>query len=186
MSMAEPAPVEERDLWRGSPSQWINFKAYLLSAFLVIFLAAALVTLSSAGPTSLGGYQKPATIVVAVLLVLVVAFAVKRFLDVKCRLYEVSNQRVRLTRGILSKRTDGLELYRVDDTLLMQPFLLRLVSRGNVQLVTSDRTNPTMLLEAVPNSRWLWDETRRAVEACRDRKRTRVVDFEDGDIIPQG
>jgi hypothetical protein len=84
---------------------------------------------------------------------------------------------VRLTRGILSKRHDGLELYRVDDALLIEPILLRLVGKGNIELVTSDRTTPNMVIEAIPEPKWLWNEVRRAVEACRDRKRTRVIDF---------
>jgi len=85
---------------------------------------------------------------------------------------------VRLTRGILSKRSDGLELYRVDDTLLLEPMLLRLVSRGNIRLMTSDRTNPSLLIEAVPHAKQLLDEIRKSAEECRDRKSTRVVDFE--------
>ncbi|HEX9017482.1 MAG TPA: PH domain-containing protein [Chloroflexota bacterium] len=184
--MDGPAPVEEREIWRGSPSQWINFRAYLVSGLLALIFLAGLAWLSSAGPASTGGLQPAATIALAALLVVVLVYALKRYLDVRCRLYEITDQRVRLTRGILSKRSDGLELYRVDDTQLLQPFLLRVVSRGNLRLVTSDRTNPTMVIEAVPNARWLWDETRRAVEACRDRKRTRVIDFEEGDAVVQG
>jgi membrane protein YdbS with pleckstrin-like domain len=179
------AATEERGIWHGSPSQWINFKAYLLCGIAAGLFIAAFVVISSAGPAALGGNQTPAMISLGVLLVIVLAIAFKRYLDVRCRVYEISNQRVRLTRGILSKRTDGLELYRVDDTLLFQPVSLRLVGKGNIQLVSSDRTNPSMMIEAVPQSRWLWDELRHAVELCRDRKRTRVIDFENDDVVPQ-
>lgn len=177
------AQSEERSIWNGSPSQWLNFRAFLLSAIAAGIIVAALVVVSSR--KELGANQTPVMIVLGVLLLLPIFIAVKRYLDIRCRQYEVSDQRVRLTRGILSKRTDGLELYRVDDTLLFQPLLLRIVGKGNIRLVTTDRTNPSLLIEAVPQSRWLWEELRHAVEACRDRKRTRVIDFEDNDMVPQ-
>ncbi len=183
--MNTPNPAEERQIWHGSPSQWINFRAFLACAILaLLILAAASVVYSDQGKGSLGNNQVYALWVLIALLVVVLLVALKRYLDVRYRNYEISNQRVRLTRGILSRRTDGLELYRVDDTLLFEPVLLRLVRRGNIQLVTSDRTNPSMLIEAVSQPKWLWDEIRHAVEACRDRKGTRVVDFEKSDIVP--
>ena len=172
------ASVEERMIWTGSPSQWLNFRAFLLSAVLLVVLLAAIVATARADPTSVGGFQTQAIIALAVLLLAVILLALKRYLEVRCRVYAISNQRVRLTRGILSKRTDGLELYRVNDTQLFEPVLMRLVSRGNIRLVTSDQTNPLLLIEAVPNAKQLWDDIRRSVEECRDRKRTRVVDFE--------
>ncbi len=152
---------------------------------MALLIAAAMVVLSSARPEDLSGQKTQAFGALVLLLVLDVLIVLKRYLDVRYRLYEISNQRVRLTRGILSRRTDGLELYRVDDTLLFQPFLLRLIGRGNIQMVTSDRTNPTMLIEAIPQPRWLWDQLRHSVEACRDRKSTRVVDFERNTVLPE-
>ena len=176
--------VDERTIWRGSPSQWINVGFFLVLGLVALLLIAAMVVLSSAsGSSGMANYKDPGRVALGVALVAVLLVGLKRYLDVRFRVYEVTTDRVRLIRGILSKRTDGLELYRVDDTLLVEPFLLRMVGKGNIQLVTSDRTNPNMFLQAVPRPRWLWDETRRAVEACRDRKRTRVIDFtdEDGD-----
>lgn len=179
--MDTPVSVVEQPIWRGSPSQWINFGAFLGLGIIALVLIAAIIALSSAGPAALGGFQSPGLIALWIALAVVLAVIVKRYLDVRFWIYEVSTDRVRVTRGILSKRTDGLELYRVDDILLLQPFLLRLIGKGNIQLVTSDRTHPNMLIEAVPQTRWLWDELRVAVEACRDRKRTRVIDFTEDD-----
>lgn len=176
--MATPAPAEERMIWTGSPSQWLNFRSFLVSGMVMLVLIAAAVTVSSAGPAAVGGYQTPALVALAVLLLAVVLQAVRRYVEVRSRVYTISSQRVRLTRGILSKRSDGLELYRVDDTLLLEPMLLRLVSRGNIRLMTSDRTNPSLLIEAVPHAKQLLDEIRKSAEECRDRKSTRVVDFE--------
>ncbi len=176
--MDVPHPAEERVIWAGSPSQWINFGVFLFSGIGAIVLVAAMAAVSAAGAGSLSGFQPQALILLSVLLLLVILFAGWRYLGVRSRTYSISDQRVRSTRGILSKRTDGLELYRVDDALLFEPLLLRLVGKGNIHLVSSDRTSPTLVIEAVSHARELWDQTRKAVEECRDRKRTRVVDFE--------
>lgn len=176
--MDVPHPEEERIIWTGSPSQWINFRAFLLSGVLAALLVAAMVAVSTAGPGSLSSLHPYPLMFLSFLLFLLLLFVGWRYLCVRSRVYSISDQRVRLTRGILSRRTDGLELYRVDDTLLYEPLLLRLVGKGNIELVSSDRTNPTLMIEAVSHARELWDQTRKSVEECRDRKRTRVVDFD--------
>jgi uncharacterized membrane protein YdbT with pleckstrin-like domain len=177
-TMDAPTPVEERMLWTGSPSQWLNFPRFLLSGILIIAMLAGIAAASVTGAATLGNLALPLSIALWVLMVLVLLYAIKKYLDIRYRIYTITDQRIRVTRGILSKRTDGLELYRVDDTLLLEPFILRLVARGNVRLVTSDHTNPEILIQAVPHARQLWEQLRMSVEACRDRKRTRVVDFE--------
>src|SRR3954447_7893454 len=42
--------------------------------------------------------------------------ALWEWLRIKCVTYELTNQRFRITHGVLSRRTDELELYRVKDT----------------------------------------------------------------------
>jgi hypothetical protein len=90
----------------------------------------------------------------------------------------LTSQRIRVTTGVFSRRTEDLELYRVDDLILTEPFLLRLVGRGNVIAMSSDRTTPQLVLEAVPQALSLRDKMRHYVEICRERKRTRVLDME--------
>ncbi len=174
---ATPTPAEAT-IWEGSPSQWLNFKPYLLCwvAFLAILAGGVALW-----PAINGEYLplRPYALAVLGVLVLILAvIAIKKYLDIHFIRYSVTTERLRVTRGILSRRTDDVELYRVDDTLLEQPFLLRLVGRGNVVLVTSDRSTPNVTLRAIPKAGALRDNMRPHVEACRDRKRTRVIDFD--------
>jgi uncharacterized membrane protein YdbT with pleckstrin-like domain len=160
----------------------LNFKSYLLSGLTILALLAALAALSAMSPSPLGDFKGPAQILLAVLLVFPLLHGVQKYLEVRFRKYVVSTERLRISRGILSKRTDNLELYRVDDIILEQPILLRLVSRGTVRLATSDRTNPDAVIEAIPHAPELRDQVRRYVEVCRDRKRVRVVDIEEQNL----
>ncbi|GAA5347151.1 PH (Pleckstrin Homology) domain-containing protein [Planifilum fimeticola] len=96
-------------------------------------------------------------------------------LKLKTTKYKLTTERLRVTEGILSKRTEDLELYRVRDITLEKPFIFRLFSKGNIRLITSDHSSPDALLMAVPEADELMDLIRKHVEICRDRKRVREI-----------
>ncbi|GAC18178.1 PH domain-containing protein [Paraglaciecola arctica] len=101
-----------------------------------------------------------------------------KWLDVKNTKYELTTERIRTRHGILNKETDELELYRVRDYKLEQPFFLRMFSLGNIILETSDRSHPTIVIKAISNGEELREKLRTHVEACRTKKNVREVDFE--------
>jgi len=84
-------------------------------------------------------------------------------------------------RGVFSKRTDELELYRVKDTVLVEPFWLRLVSLGHIDLTTSDRTTPLVRIAAVPDAARLREELRSNVERMRVLRGVREADV--GEVV---
>ncbi len=174
----QPANAQEQVIWEGTPSQWLNFKTFVLSVLACKLVIAAFAALWASAPSELRGREAIVVGAAVVLLIVPIFVAIRGYLRIKCTRYVVTTERVRITRGIFSKRTADTELYRVDDHLLVEPFLLRLVSRGSVVLTTSDRSTPRVVLEAVPGARPLMDQLRKYIEACRDRKKTRVVDFE--------
>jgi uncharacterized membrane protein YdbT with pleckstrin-like domain len=101
-----------------------------------------------------------------------------RWIQTRCRRYELTTQRLLLSQGVLSRRTDEVELYRVKDYALVEPLALRLFGLGNIVVTTTDDTNLTVTLRAVPAARQLRDQMRQHVEVCRDKKRVRVSEFE--------
>jgi uncharacterized membrane protein YdbT with pleckstrin-like domain len=139
--------MEEKEIWKGSPSQWTNFGTYVMC---ILFCW----------------------------LVIPVFIALWRFLVVKTWKIEITDQRLIEEKGVLSKTTDELELYRVKDIRLDQPFFLRLVGLSNVILLTSDRTNPVVRIPAITDGKNLREKLRAAVDTRRDRKRVRETDFE--------
>jgi len=71
-----------------------------------------------------------------------------------------------------------MELYRIRDIQLQEPFLLRLFSLGNIVLHTSDRSHPRITIRAIENADQLREKIRIHVEECRVKKNVREVDFE--------
>ena len=111
-------------------------------------------------------------------LVLPILIAIWKYFEVKTWKFEVTDQRLIEEKGVLSKTTDELELYRVKDIRLEEPFFLRMLGLSNVVLVTSDRTHPTIRVPAISGGKEIREQLRVAVEARRDKKKVRETDFE--------
>jgi uncharacterized membrane protein YdbT with pleckstrin-like domain len=96
----------------------------------------------------------PTFVVCALLcwLVVPIFIALWKWLVVRNIRYELTSERLRLRDGVLNKKLDELELYRVRDYRLEQPFWLRLFSLGNVIVRTTDTMNPLVILHAVRKS----------------------------------
>src|SRR6266403_1672351 len=59
-------------------------------------------------------------------LIVPIFIALARYLKTKCKIYELTTERLKTTEGVFSKVTETLELYRVKDLETRQPFLYRL------------------------------------------------------------
>jgi uncharacterized membrane protein YdbT with pleckstrin-like domain len=110
------------------------------------------------------------------ILVIPIPWAIWRYIATRCFEYEVTNQRIRIRQGVFSRRTDSMELYRVKDASFVQPFVMRLVGIGNVELETSDVTTPVLWIRGVPDADSLREKILKAVDAVRDRKGVREMD----------
>jgi uncharacterized membrane protein YdbT with pleckstrin-like domain len=115
---------------------------------------------------------------VTCLLVVPIFIAVYLYIKTRTENYEVTTERLKHSTGILSRQTETMELYRIKDTTVLQPFFLRLFGLGSILLHTSDKTTPEMLIPAVANPQWLNDQLRKHIEEQRQTKRVREVDFE--------
>jgi membrane protein YdbS with pleckstrin-like domain len=111
-------------------------------------------------------------------LIVHVFFALAFYLQTRCKVFELTTQRLKITSGIFTKVTETLELYRVKDIETRQPFFSQLVGIENVQMTTSDASSPLVLIEAVPSSVGFADKLRNQVEIIRQQKRVREIDIE--------
>lgn len=155
---------EEQTIFRGSPS--------VLTRFGSLFLATLVLAGAIAGVYLL---NQPYLWILAGLCFL---FILGTVLVVKAEQYEVTTERVRHRRGIFTKRTDEIELYRVTDTTLIEPITQRVLGLGTIEFRTADATNPTFSMEAIHGARNLREQLRKHVEEARERKRVRLTEFE--------
>ncbi len=83
--------------------------------------------------------------------------------------YEITTQRIKRERGILSKVQESLELFRVDHFELRKPLGMRLLGQAQLHLFSSDEKFQNFFIYGVPNLEALSDTLRE----CQLRERTR-------------
>jgi uncharacterized membrane protein YdbT with pleckstrin-like domain len=153
----------EEIVWEGSESQVLNLGVFAM-AFLIF--AGIVVVSFLFFPLLLA------------LLAVPVIYSFYHFLIIKSHKYKVTTERIFFTSGILSKKTDALELYRVKDMDVFEPFSMRMFKRGNIEIDSADESSPKFHLRAVPDPKNLMDKIRTNVEKRRDVKGVRGVDFQ--------
>jgi uncharacterized membrane protein YdbT with pleckstrin-like domain len=93
--------------------------------------------------------------------------------------YRVTDRRIVIESGLLSKRLEQVDLYRISDYTVDRPFLQRLVGTGNLLLKTIDRTTPEVNLLAIKTDIVaLYERVRAATEVDKRRRGVRVLDTE--------
>ncbi len=103
--------------------------------------------------------------------------AIYRWLKTRTTRYTLTSQRFTVTYGILNKKIDELELYRVKDTRLDKPFWLRIFNLGHVIIIATDKTTPRVQLSAVQKPEKIRESIRKHVEIQREKKKVREIDI---------
>ena len=166
--------MAEETVWRGNVSQWKNFGFFILQALLAAVIVIVFVTVRGQSPPEIRNFAPS----ILILLAVPIFIAGRRYLQTKCKVYELTSERIKMSEGVFSKVMDTLELYRVKDIETRQPFLYRLCGIENVQLNTSDTSSPFVLIEAIPHHVGLADKIRNQVETIRQQKGVREIDVE--------
>lgn len=89
--------------------------------------------------------------------------------------YEVSTQRVKIERGLLSKARESVELFRIDHFDLLKPLGMRLAGHCLLRLRSSDTNFATIDIQAISDLEALGETLREC--SLHQRARRRVTTF---------
>ena len=89
--------------------------------------------------------------------------------------YEITSQRVRIERGILSKVKESVELFRIDHFDVLKPLGMRLAGQCILHLRSSDAGFPSVRIYGVPELEKLGDQLREF--SLQERTRRKVTTF---------
>jgi uncharacterized membrane protein YdbT with pleckstrin-like domain len=156
MSGAPAHTTQEERLWRGTPSpilligKIIVLVLILIGIPLVAYLFASTVSddLEKAGNIRTAGW-----VIAAILALAQVAALVVAWLKLRSTLYIVTNQRVMIEEGILTKTVNEIDLRYVDDSQFFQGLTDRILGIGNVTLHSSDANTPSYMLRSIRDPR---------------------------------
>lgn len=152
-----------------NPSQVLNLKAYISSLLIVAIVVGIFIV----------GKEK-FDLPPYFLALLIVPFATSfwRFMQIKCQKYELTTERLRIISGVLNRSTEEIELYRIKDFSLNEPFIMRIFKLGDIFIESSDKSMPYIKIQALPGAADFKEHLRSCVEKIREKKNVREVDFE--------
>jgi membrane protein YdbS with pleckstrin-like domain len=162
-------PQIEKDVFSARPS-WRSFPGRLLLAVLFPVTAIVLIFVLTAHPAVKGSI---AVAGLALGMVFFLAVLAKRY----SVLYRLSTQRLFVHRGLVSRRVEELELFRVQDIDSVQNFLERILGYGRVNVFSADATTPKFELVGITDPLAVKDTIRTHFRNARLRERVRPTEF---------
>jgi membrane protein YdbS with pleckstrin-like domain len=157
---------ERKTIYEGSPS----WKAYLGYDIVIVFAALILMAILRMGfedaTTTLG--TKTMHVLIPILVGVAFGFGVMFYR--KSSKFRVTTTVIEWERGLLSKRIDVLQLWRIRDVVYKQNLVDRILGIAHVEIVASDTTNPDLEIIGMPASRQLFEQLRDSIEIQRQAK----------------
>lgn len=94
--------------------------------------------------------------------------------------YELTDERLIIRSGILNKKNDEIELFRVKDVTVEYSVINQITGIGTITMKSSDATtaNGVMVLRDVPDAVALREQLRRLVDDARQKRRVRELDID--------
>ena len=139
----------EKIIWQGNSSLISNFGSFMIGIILTLTVVGAIVG---------------------------IPYIIWTYLVIKNKKYELTQERLILRSGVLNKKIEELELFRIRDYSIEKPFIYNIFGVGNIILTSSDKTNPYIKLEALKDIENLKNKIRNAVQITR--KNNGVKDLE--------
>ncbi|HEY3325428.1 MAG TPA: PH domain-containing protein [Planctomycetota bacterium] len=160
---AHDAPTPDEILFEGSVSPWMGLKSYCVSGLLVLLGLAAAVY---------GGVNSNTVVLIIGVALLIASSLMAAYvvLRIRCQRYKITRKLIEREQGLVVKSVDSLDLGRVKDIKLRQGLSDRILNIGTIEIFSSDKTDPILFIESIPNPRPLYEKMRDAIIEI-DRKR---------------
>lgn len=99
------------------------------------------------------------------------------YLRWKSTKYKVTSEKIQIEKGIISKKINNLELWRINDIQYKQGIVQRIFSEATLVLVTQDVSSPILTFSGLgaKMTRELFDKLQPAI--AQARKEHKVVSF---------
>ena len=102
-----------------------------------------------------------------------------RWLENMASRYEITEERLIIHRGIVSKSIDEIELYRIKDVRIEFTIINQIAGIGRITIASSDETtrDGDLVLANIARAQERRETLRRLVDAARQKRRVREIDM---------
>jgi uncharacterized membrane protein YdbT with pleckstrin-like domain len=93
--------------------------------------------------------------------------------------YEITEERLIIRRGIISKSIDEVELYRIKDIRIDFSLINQIAGVGRLSIASSDETTRggDLVIAGIERAQERRETLRRLVDAARQKRRVREIDM---------
>lgn len=125
----------------------------LMLAVLILIPLFAGFMAKSMDPYQADRFKHVAWVITLVILAVQLIYFFIALMRVRSTTYTITNQRIVIEQGILSKSVGEIDLRYIDETEFFQRFSERLLGIGSVTLISSDKAFPTTVLRSIKDPR---------------------------------
>lgn len=90
------------------------------------------------------------------------------FVNIPQMHYELTTERLKMIKqGMVSKKQDEMELYKVKDILVHQKMKDKLMKVGDIEVLSADESTPSLLMKRIKNPQDVKEAIRNAAKAAK-------------------
>lgn len=158
-----------RVIYGGTPSWKAWYGRYSL---VVLFAVVGVTTLVSAmmGVLPVSPWVVPVGVAGAVMVVASLALLVEVELRRRATRYRVTSRTVDVEEGVLSRRINTLQLWRVRDVVFEQSLTQRMLGVASIRLLVHDDSTPNLVLAGLTDGRAVFEEIKMAIDLARQSR----------------
>jgi len=90
--------------------------------------------------------------------------------------YRITTERIETMDGVVTRTSRFIDLFRIEDFELVEPWFLRMRGAGRLVIRSMDKDEPIAVLEAIPNVRDVYEKLRTLTRDDRARRGVRVIE----------
>jgi membrane protein YdbS with pleckstrin-like domain len=159
------APPSRKILYEGSPSWKAYIGHYLIGAFACVVLMW-ICKGAIWDQRTLSDRFMSVAFPLAALAVYYSGLTLYR----RARKFRVTQTAIEIERGLLAKRIDVLQLWRVQDVVYRQNLTDRVLGIAHIDVLSHDATTPKLEIIGLPASRKLFEQLRDSIEIQRQSR----------------
>lgn len=90
--------------------------------------------------------------------------------------YKITERSIDYEVGVFSKKIETLQLWRVRDLAFRQSVTERMMGVARIHILTTDASDPELVLRGLPGSRELFEGVKEATEVARQQRVMGVIE----------